>query len=49
MIKDALIKNQDKNNNRLTLNIVDDQQKEWSLDFGDRIMDWGSNLLWLIN
>jgi hypothetical protein len=27
-IKDALIKNQDKNNNRLTLNIIDDQQKE---------------------
>lgn len=29
LIKDALIKNQDKNsNNKLTLNIIDDQQKE---------------------
>ena len=28
IIKDALIKNQDRNNNRLTLNIIDDQQKE---------------------
>ncbi len=28
VIKDALIKNQDRNNNRLTLNIIDEQQKE---------------------